>query len=112
MAGGAPFIGLAGRAWIGDASMLPGGDQEQIYPVLAQRHLHPVLFGVVIASILLIGVPELFRELQEYRMLAFGGGMVLVMVWRPRGLLAHRDPTVRLFKGRRSKAARPSEGRA
>lgn len=68
--------------------------------------------GVVIASILLIGVPELFRELQEYRMLAFGGGMVLVMVWRPRGLLTHRDPTVRLFKGRRTKAARPSEGTA
>ncbi|GAB5471867.1 MAG: hypothetical protein Kilf2KO_48970 [Rhodospirillales bacterium] len=68
--------------------------------------------GVVIASILLIGVPELFRELQEYRMLAFGGGMVLVMVWRPRGLLSHRDPTVRLFKGRRSKSARPSEGTA
>ena len=68
--------------------------------------------GVVIASILLIGVPELFRELQEYRMLAFGGGMVLVMVWRPRGLLSHRDPTVRLFKGRRTKSARPSEGTA
>ncbi len=68
--------------------------------------------GVVIASILLIGMPELFRELQEYRMLAFGGGMVLVMIWRPRGLLSHRDPTVRLFKGRRSKPARPSEGTA
>jgi len=68
--------------------------------------------GVVIASILLIGVPELFRELQEYRMLAFGGGMVLVMIWRPRGLLSHRDPTVRLFKGTRAKSARPSEGTA
>lgn len=68
--------------------------------------------GVVIASILLIGVPELFRELQEYRMLAFGGGMVLVMIWRPRGLLSHRDPTVRLFKGRRTKSVRPSEGTA
>ncbi len=68
--------------------------------------------GVVIAAVLLIGVPELFRELQEYRMLAFGGGMVLVMIWRPRGLLSHRDPTVRLFKGRSSKTARPSEGTA
>ena len=51
--------------------------------------------GVVIAALLLIGLPEWFRDLQEYRMLAFGAGMVLIMVWRPRGLLAHRDPTVR-----------------
>ncbi|NQT35500.1 hypothetical protein HQ587_09940 [bacterium] len=31
--------------------MLPGADAEQIYPLLAQHHLHPILFGVVIASI-------------------------------------------------------------
>ena len=52
--------------------------------------------GVVIAAILLIGVPEGFRDLQEYRMLAFGAAMVLIMVWRPRGLLAYREPTIRL----------------
>ena len=52
--------------------------------------------GVVIAAILLIGVPEGFRGLQEYRMLAFGAAMVMIMVWRPRGLLAHREPTIRL----------------
>jgi len=52
--------------------------------------------GVVLASVLLIGGTELFRELAEYRMLAFGGAMVLIMIWRPRGLLAHRDPTIRL----------------
>ena len=52
--------------------------------------------GVVIAAVLLIGVPEGFRDLQEYRMLAFGAAMVLIMVWRPRGLLAYREPTIRL----------------
>jgi branched-chain amino acid transport system permease protein len=52
--------------------------------------------GVVLAAILLIGLPEIFRELNEYRMLAFGMAMVAIMVWRPRGLLAHREPTVRL----------------
>ncbi|MGB0749908.1 MAG: high-affinity branched-chain amino acid ABC transporter permease LivM [Magnetospiraceae bacterium] len=54
--------------------------------------------GVVIAAILLIGLPELFRELQQYRMLAFGGAMVLIMLWRPSGLLAFREPTIRLHK--------------
>ena len=52
--------------------------------------------GVVIAAILLIGLPEFFRDLQQYRMLAFGAAMVAIMVWRPRGLLAHREPTIRL----------------
>ncbi len=57
--------------------------------------------GVVIAAVLLIGGTEVFRELEEYRMLAFGAAMVAIMVWRPRGLLAHREPTVRLRKRRR-----------
>lgn len=52
--------------------------------------------GVVIASFVLIVVPELFREFADYRMLAFGLGMVLIMIWRPRGLIAHREPTIRL----------------
>ena len=52
--------------------------------------------GVVLAAVLLIGLPEWFRELGDYRMLAFGAAMVLIMVWRPRGLLGHREPTIRL----------------
>jgi branched-chain amino acid transport system permease protein len=52
--------------------------------------------GIVLAAGVLIGLPELFRELKDYRMLAFGIGMVLIMIWRPGGLLAHRDPTIRL----------------
>ncbi len=52
--------------------------------------------GVVLASIFLIGMTEFFRELEDFRMLAFGAGMVAIMVWRPRGLLAHREPTIQL----------------
>jgi branched-chain amino acid transport system permease protein len=57
--------------------------------------------GVVVAAILLIGLPEFFRELHQYRMLAFGMAMVLIMLWRPAGLLAHREPTIRLFGGKK-----------
>jgi branched-chain amino acid transport system permease protein len=60
--------------------------------------------GVVLASVILIGLPEIFRELANFRMLAFGAGMVLIMVWRPRGLLAHREPTV-FLRGRRQTGA-------
>ena len=52
--------------------------------------------GVVLAAVVLIGGPEWFRDLAAFRMLAFGGLMVAVMVWRPQGLLAHREPTIKL----------------
>ena len=65
--------------------------------------------GVVVGAILLIGIPEWFRELQEFRMLAFGGAMVLIMLWRPRGLLAHREPTVRL--GEKGRPSCPKQAR-
>ncbi|MCA8929178.1 MAG: high-affinity branched-chain amino acid ABC transporter permease LivM [Alphaproteobacteria bacterium] len=56
--------------------------------------------GVVIAAVVMIGLPEWFRELQEYRMLFFGAGMVLIMVWRPQGLVHRRQPSI-LLGGRR-----------
>lgn len=43
--------------------------------------------GIVLAAIILISVPEFFRELQDYRMLAFGGAMTAMMVLRPAGLI-------------------------
>ncbi len=65
--------------------------------------------GIVLAAIILIGLPELFRDLAEYRMLAFGAAMVLIMLWRPRGLLAHRDPTIYLHGGPRGGRRAPAE---
>ncbi len=52
--------------------------------------------GVVLAAAAIIIVPEILREFSEYRMLVFGTAMVLIMIWRPRGLLAHRKPTILL----------------
>ena len=52
--------------------------------------------GVVLAAVLLIGLPEWFRDLGAYRMVVFGLAMVLIMAFRPRGLIAHREPSVRL----------------
>jgi branched-chain amino acid transport system permease protein len=42
----------------------------------------------------MIGGFELFRGFDQYRMLVFGVAMVLLMIWRPRGLIGHRAPTV------------------
>ena len=43
--------------------------------------------GVILAAILLTALPEIAREFAEYRMLIFGLVMILMMVWRPQGLL-------------------------
>jgi len=52
--------------------------------------------GVVLASIFLIGITEVFRELEQFRMVAFGLAMVLIMVFKPKGILANRKPTIKL----------------
>jgi branched-chain amino acid transport system permease protein len=52
--------------------------------------------GVVLAAIVLVTLPEFGRAFAEFRMLIFGMAMVGIMVWRPRGLLAHRAPSIRL----------------
>ncbi|URK18764.1 high-affinity branched-chain amino acid ABC transporter permease LivM [Thalassospira sp. GO-4] len=61
--------------------------------------------GVVLAAIVMIGFPEMFRELAEYRMLIFGAGIVAIMLWRPRGLLSFRDPTILLNMSQKEKVA-------
>jgi branched-chain amino acid transport system permease protein len=43
-------------------------------------------------------------------MLVFGGVMVLLMIWRPRGLIGHRAPTVFLQKQTEISAALVKEG--
>ncbi|HEY4821966.1 MAG TPA: high-affinity branched-chain amino acid ABC transporter permease LivM [Xanthobacteraceae bacterium] len=63
--------------------------------------------GVAIAAIVMIGGTELLRELDalkavfgpdfdptQYRMLVFGFAMVAIMVWRPRGLISARAPSL------------------
>ncbi len=51
MGAGAVLVGLVGRAYFSDVNQLPGADVENLYPYLAQLHLNPILFGIVIASI-------------------------------------------------------------
>jgi len=70
--------------------------------------------GVAIAAIAMIGGTEILRQLNflkeifgptfdptQYRMLLFGLAMVLIMIWRPRGLIATREPSV-FLKTRKS----------
>ena len=53
--------------------------------------------GIVLSAIFLIGVTEIFRELEQFRMIAFGLSMVLIMLFKPKGILDNREPTIKLF---------------
>src|SRR3712207_9284400 len=79
--------------------------------------------GVAIAAIVLVGGPEILRNLtflqsifggnfdpNEYRLLIFGIGMVAMMVWRPRGLISEREHSVFLKERRAISGSLVKEG--
>ena len=43
--------------------------------------------GVIVGSLVLVGLPGLLREFEEYRFLAYGAALVAVMILRPEGLV-------------------------
>lgn len=47
------------------------------------------ILGVIIAALALKLLPEYLRAFAEYRMLVFGGVMVLMMLFRPQGLISN-----------------------
>ncbi|MGL6018121.1 MAG: high-affinity branched-chain amino acid ABC transporter permease LivM [Gibbsiella quercinecans] len=52
-------------------------------------------FAVILAAILLVVSRELMRDLNEYSMLLLGALMVLMMIWRPQGLLPMKRPQLK-----------------
>ncbi|MDD2219004.1 MAG: high-affinity branched-chain amino acid ABC transporter permease LivM [Desulfoplanes sp.] len=47
------------------------------------------IVGVMLAAFILVLLPEYLRAFSEYRMLIFGASMVLMMVFRPQGLISN-----------------------
>ena len=43
--------------------------------------------GIILGVIVLVALPEVFREFDAYRMLIFGGAMIVMMLFRPAGLI-------------------------
>jgi branched-chain amino acid transport system permease protein len=82
------------------------------------------MIGVAIAAIAMIGGSEIMRELEflklifgsdfdpvQYRMLLFGLAMVLIMIWKPRGLISTREPSAFLKERKTVAATFVEEGR-
>ncbi|KUL97535.1 ABC transporter permease [Bosea sp. WAO] len=81
------------------------------------------LWGCAIAATAMIGGTELLRELDflkqvfgndfdptKYRMLIFGLAMVVIMIWKPRGLISTREPTAFLKEKKAISADMVQEG--
>jgi branched-chain amino acid transport system permease protein len=81
------------------------------------------LGGVAVAAFVMIGGTEIMRELDflklifgtgfdptHYRMLIFGFAMVVIMIWKPRGLISTREPTAFLKERKSISADNVKEG--
>lgn len=81
------------------------------------------IVGVVISAVVLVGGFEILRELDvlkqifgesfdptQYRTLLFGLAMVLIMLWKPRGLVSAREPTAFLKERRTVSSSLMKEG--
>ena len=48
------------------------------------------LLAVLVGAAVVAYLPERFRGLQNYRVMAFGAALVLMMIFRPQGLIPSR----------------------
>ena len=87
---GAAFAGLAGSIF---ATMLTSVYPSSFQLLISINVLALIIVGgmaslpgVVLGSIVLIGLPELLREFGEYRYLFYGAALVVMMRLRPEGL--------------------------
>ncbi len=55
--------------------------------------------GVVVGALVLIGLPGLLREFEEYRLLIYGAALVSIMILRPQGLVPEHPPQPRAAGG-------------
>jgi branched-chain amino acid transport system permease protein len=91
-----------GAAFAGFAGALLASWQRSVFPenflftesinVLAMVIIGGMgsLAGVVLGAAVIVALPEIFRELAGYRLLVFGLMLMLLMIFRPQGILVPR----------------------
>ncbi len=120
------FAFATGAAFAGGAGALYAAQQVNVFPdnfrlEVSIAILSAVIIGglgsvggVVLGSIALIGMPELLRGVDEFRIVAFGALLVIMMIVRPQGLLPEARRSFELHETDRDqdawlKAAREAE---
>lgn len=91
-----------GAAFAGFAGALLASWQRSVFPenflftesinVLAMVIIGGMgsLLGVVLGAVIIVAIPEIFRDLAKYRLLVFGFMLMALMIFRPQGLLVPR----------------------
>ncbi|MDR1052176.1 MAG: branched-chain amino acid ABC transporter permease [Deltaproteobacteria bacterium] len=99
---------VVGAAWAGVAGTIFASRMRTISPESFNFSESVLLFtivilggkgnqkGVILGSFLVMGLPELFRSFQDKRLLVFGAALVVMMIFRPEGLLPSRASRFRL----------------
>jgi len=57
------------------------------------------ILGVILGTLLLIVIPEKFRAFQDFRLLFYGIILILMLIFRPQGLIPKKVRSYSLFKG-------------
>lgn len=99
---------VIGAAWAGFVGTIYASQMRTISPGSFNFWESVVLFmivilggsgnktGVLLGAFLVVGLPELFRGFQDSRLLFFGAALVLMMIFRPQGLLPPKGRAYRL----------------
>jgi len=80
--GGAIFAGLVGSIFPSSINLFVSINVAAIVIVGGMGSIP----GVVLGALFLIGIPELFRELADYRFLFYGFALIGMMLYRPEGI--------------------------
>lgn len=93
---------MLGAFWAGMAGTLYATNARTIGPEAFNFYESVIIFaivilggsgniaGVLLGTFLLVGLQDAFRSFESARMLAFGAAMMLMMIFRPQGLLPPR----------------------
>ena len=97
---GATFAGFAGSFFAARQGLVTPGsftfiESAIILAIVVLGGMGSQL-GIILAAVVMILLPELMRDFSEYRMLMFGALMVVMMIWRPQGLLPMQRPHLEL----------------
>ena len=65
--------------------------------------------GVIVGSLILVGLPELLREFTEYRFLMYGILLIVMMLFRPEGFLPEATHRRELHAGEEDQGAAATE---
>jgi branched-chain amino acid transport system permease protein len=84
--GGALFAGLIGSIFDSSVSSTVSINVVAIVVIGGMGSVP----GAVLGAAFLIGLPELFREFSDYRFLFYGAALIVMMLYRPEGLLPTR----------------------